>query len=95
FGSGIVSLSKLRKLTDCCTCSLRPPFSIQYTNIPKGEVCANIVKSQKAVGWDSVGTVKYNDGYKISDVSTYCGSNGSGVITLKFARDNANGSTAP
>lgn len=70
-------------------------FSIQYTNIPKGEVCANIVKSQKAVGWDSVGTVKYNDGYKISDVSTYCGTNGSGVITLKFSRDNANGSTTP
>lgn len=70
-------------------------FSIEYKNIPKGEVCANIVKSQKAVGWDSVGTVKYNDGYKISDVSTFCGSNGSGVITLKFARNNANGSTTP
>ncbi|HFS0794268.1 type 4 pilus major pilin [Pseudomonas sp. WS 5027] len=69
-------------------------FSIQYTNIPKGEVCANIVKSQKAVGWDSVGTVKYNEDYKISNVSTYCGSNGSGVITLKFARENANGGTA-
>ncbi|CAI3804071.1 hypothetical protein GLGCALEP_03526 [Pseudomonas sp. MM221] len=70
-------------------------FSIQYTNIPKGEVCANIVKSQKAVGWDSVGTVKYNDSYKISDVSTYCGTNGSGVIALKFSRDNANGATTP
>ncbi|MGE1527077.1 hypothetical protein ACUDA6_13695 [Pseudomonas ceruminis] len=70
-------------------------FSIQYTNIPKGEVCANIVKSQKTVGWDSVGTVKNNDGYKISDVSTYCGTNGSGVIALKFSRDNANGSTTP
>ena len=70
-------------------------FSIEYKNIPKGEVCANIVKSQKAVGWDSVGTVKYNDGYKISDVSTFCGSNGNGVMTLKFARDNANGSTTP
>ena len=71
-------------------------FSIQYTNIPKGEVCANIVKSQKAVGWDSVidGNVKYNEDYKISDVSTNCGSNGSGVISLDFVRENANGGTA-
>ena len=69
-------------------------FTVTYENIPKGEVCANIVKSQKAEEWDSVGTVKYNDGYKISDVSTYCGSNGSGVISLAFVRKNANGGTA-
>lgn len=66
-------------------------FSITYKNIPKGEVCANIVKSQKAVGWDSVGDVKYNEKYKISDVSTYCGANGSGTINLEFVRENANG----
>ena len=69
-------------------------FSVTYHNIPKGEVCANIVKAQKAVGWDSVGTVKYNDGYKISDVSTFCESNGSGVIILEFSRSNVNGGTA-
>lgn len=47
-------------------------FTVTYTNIPRGEVCANIVKAQKAVGWDSVidGNVKYNEDYKISDVST-------------------------
>ena len=65
-------------------------FSIKYTNIPKGEVCANIVKAQKAVGWDSVGTVTYNEKYKISNVSGYCGSNGSGTIDLEFVRANAN-----
>lgn len=70
-------------------------FTITYTNIPKGEVCANIVKAQKAVGWDSVGDVKYNEEYKISDVSSYCGSNGSGVISLAFIRENANGGTTP
>ncbi|QPH44284.1 hypothetical protein IYR97_01110 [Pseudomonas fulva] len=70
-------------------------FSVTYTNIPKGEVCANIVKAQKAVGWDSVGDVKYNEDYKISDVSGYCGSNGSGVISLAFTRENANGGTTP
>ncbi|WP_194291812.1 hypothetical protein, partial [Pseudomonas helleri] len=32
FGSGIVSLSKLRKLTDCCTCSLRPPY---FKEVPR------------------------------------------------------------
>ena len=68
-------------------------FTVTYTNIPRGEVCANIVKSQKAVGWDSVGTVKYNEDYKISNVSTYCGSNGSGVISWDFLRENANGGT--
>lgn len=67
-------------------------FSVTYTNIPKGEVCANIVKAQKAVGWDSVGDddVTYNEKYKISNVSGYCGSNGSGSIDLKFVRANAN-----
>lgn len=70
-------------------------FTVTYTNIPRGEVCANIVKAQKAVGWDSVidGNVKYNEDYKISDVSTSCGSNGSGVISLDFVRENANGGT--
>ncbi|MQT35301.1 type 4 pilus major pilin [Pseudomonas helleri] len=70
-------------------------FTVTYTNIPRGEVCANIVKAQKAVGWDSViaGKVKYNEDYKISNVSTNCGSNGSGVISLDFVRQNANGGT--
>lgn len=66
-------------------------FSIEYTAIPKGEVCANIVKAQKAVGWDSVGDVKYDEEYKISKVGTYCGSNGSGMMKLEFIRANANG----
>ncbi len=68
-------------------------FSITYTNIPKGEVCNNIIKSQKAVGWDSVGgddEVTYNAGYNITQVADYCGDNGDGVISLTFNRANAN-----
>lgn len=29
-------------------------FQIVYTNVPAGSVCSNIIRSQKAVGWDSV-----------------------------------------
>ncbi len=65
-------------------------FSITYTNIPKGEVCANIVKAQKAVGWESAGDVTYDEDYKISQVSSYCESNGSGTISLEFVRQNPN-----
>lgn len=68
-------------------------FDVVYTNVPSGEVCSAIVRSQKAVGWDSVttttGDVTYDATYKISDVATACGSNGGSSTTLTFTRANS------
>lgn len=69
-------------------------FTVVYTSIPSGEVCSSIIRSQKAVGWDtaSVGAkvVPYNSTYKIATVAGACGSNGGKVLTLTFKRLNAN-----
>jgi type II secretory pathway pseudopilin PulG len=68
-------------------------FTVAYTNVPSGEVCSNIVRAQKAVGWDTANTgtsVSYNSSYSISAVSTACGANGGAAKTLTFVRANAN-----
>jgi len=65
-------------------------FTVTYTHVPNGEVCANIIRAQKAVGWDSVNTVTYDKDYTITDVVALCGSNGTGTIDLAFVRANTN-----
>ena len=69
-------------------------FNIVYTNVPTGDVCSNIVRSQKAVGWDTatVGktTVPYNSTYSIATVAGACGNAGSAALSLTFTRLNAN-----
>lgn len=65
-------------------------FTVEYTNIPSGEVCSNIVRAQKAVGWDSGLGVPYGSAYTIKDVAAACGNNGGPAMTLTFIRLNAN-----
>ncbi len=69
-------------------------FTVVYTNIPSGEVCSNIVRAQKAVGWDSASAgataVPYNSTYKIATVAGACGSNGAAAKSVTFTRLNAN-----
>ena len=65
-------------------------FTVTYTNVPSGEVCSNIVRAQKAVGWDSGLAVSYGSTYAIKDVATACGDNGKTAKTLAFVRLNAN-----
>ena len=65
-------------------------FTVTYTNIPSGEVCSNIVRAQKAVGWDSGLAVSYGSTYAIKDVAAACGDNGKTAKTLAFVRLNAN-----
>lgn len=64
-------------------------FTTVYTKVPKGSVCSSIVRSQKAVGWDSANTINYNSSYTIAAVGTLCGVSGSGTIDLTFTRANA------
>ena len=61
-------------------------FTVIYTNIPYGEVCSNIVRAQKAVGWDSGNGVNYNQSYTIEKVATSCGNNGQGSKAITFVR---------
>lgn len=65
-------------------------YSVTYTKVPKGKVCAEIVRSQKNVGWHQVNlfAVKYSSEYSVSKVTALCGSNGGGTVDLRFARDN-------
>lgn len=68
-------------------------FSVIYTNIPSGEICSNIVKTQKAVGWDRANTnpgrdVHYNSTYDIANVAAACGENGKASRMLSFIRTN-------
>jgi len=61
-------------------------FTVVYTNIPSGEVCSNIVRAQKAVGWDTGNGVAYDSSYTIAKVGTSCGSNGAAAKSLTFVR---------
>lgn len=65
-------------------------YAVTYTKVPKGDVCANIVRSQKNVGWHQVNlfAVKYSQEYSLTKVTALCGANGSGTVDLRFARDN-------
>ncbi|PAA30097.1 type 4 pilus major pilin [Pseudomonas fragi] len=65
-------------------------FTVTYTNVPTGEVCSNIVRAQKAVGWDSGLAIPYGSKYAIKDVAAACGNNGGKALTLAFVRLNAN-----
>ncbi len=65
-------------------------FTVTYDRIPTGEVCANIIRAQKAVGWDSVNGMNYDKDYKISDANTLCGPSGNGTLDLVFVRANTN-----
>lgn len=70
-------------------------FNVEYTNVPTGDVCSNIVRAQKAVGWDTAtvaanAPVKYNSGYAIKNVATACGNAGSASVKITFARLNLN-----
>ena len=65
-------------------------FTVTYTNVPTGEVCSNIVRAQKAVGWDSGLAVPYGSKYTIDKIATACGDNGGKAKTLTFVRLNAN-----
>lgn len=65
-------------------------FTVVYTNVPTGEVCSNIIRAQKAVGWDTANGVTYNEDYTISAVAAECGDNGGAAKTLTFVRANAN-----
>lgn len=66
-------------------------FTVVYTNVPSGTVCSNIVRSQKAVGWDTAnGTILYTDQTKstLQQIGALCGIDGAGVKTLTFVRAN-------
>lgn len=67
-------------------------FVIQYSKVPNGSSCMNIVGGQSKVGWEFVvidGTrIYYNNSYKITDASTACKQNGSGSLLLQFASCN-------
>lgn len=65
-------------------------FTVVYTNVPSGTVCSNIVRSQKAVGWDTANTIVYTDQTKstLQQIGTLCGIDGAGVKTLTFTRAN-------
>lgn len=65
-------------------------FTVTYTNIPTGEVCSNIVRAQKAVGWDSGLAIPYGSKYAIKDVAAACGNNGGAAKSISFVRLNAN-----
>lgn len=65
-------------------------FTVTYNRVPTGEVCANIIRAQKAVGWDSVNGMNYDKDYKISDANTLCGPSGNGTLDLVFVRANTN-----
>lgn len=64
-------------------------FTTIYTKVPRGSVCSSIVRSQKAVGWDSANSVNYDSAYTIGKVGTLCGTNGAGTIDLTFTRSNS------
>jgi len=61
-------------------------FTVTYTNIPSGEVCSNIVRAQKAVGWTSGLALPYNSTYTIAKVAAACGDNGGPAISGAFVR---------
>lgn len=65
-------------------------FNLTYEKIPKGTVCANIIKSQKNTGWDGINgsVIKYDSTYSINSISTICGENGSGNTQLTFEKFN-------
>lgn len=72
-------------------------FQVVYTNVPAGAVCSNIIRSQKAVGWDTANTIVYTDQTKstLQQIGTLCGIDGSAPKELTFTRANAIGSTTP
>lgn len=59
-------------------------FTVVYTNVPSGQVCSTILKSQRAVGR----TVSYNNEYVIEQVATTCNNQGR-ALSIKFVRSNA------
>jgi type II secretory pathway pseudopilin PulG len=74
-------------------------FMVTYTNIPSGEVCSNIIKAQKSVGWvdaqvnDTPITLMDHDrnnggawAYSAAYVGEACGSNGKESVTIIFSR---------
>ncbi|NMY11307.1 MULTISPECIES: type 4 pilus major pilin [Pseudomonas] len=68
-------------------------FTVTYTGVPSGEVCSNIVRAQKAVGWDTVegkALATYDSTYSISQVGSVCGDNGGEVTDLVFIRLGSN-----
>ncbi|HFL7940788.1 TPA: type 4 pilus major pilin [Pseudomonas putida] len=69
-------------------------FGVIYTNIPTGDVCSSIVRSQKSVGWDTAtvgGTaVSYNSSYSIASVAAACKNAGGAAMSVTFTRLNAN-----
>lgn len=70
-------------------------FSLIYSKIPRGSICAELVRSQRKVGWEEVkidgnsGVVKFNKTFDISNVAELCGTNGSGKSVLQFNRNNS------
>lgn len=68
-------------------------FTVTYTNVPSGEVCANIVRAQKAVGWDTVkgkADATFDEKYSITQVGAVCGDNGGASTNLIFVRLGSN-----
>lgn len=71
-------------------------FVVQYTKVPTGKTCMNLVNGQKKVGWEFVvvgglSRVYYNNTYTINSPLELCkGDNGTaaGSITLQFASCN-------
>lgn len=68
-------------------------FVIIYTKIPSGKMCANIIKAQKAIGWNfivigAINRVTFDDNYDYNQIVTYCKGEGgvaAGTIDLQFA----------
>lgn len=67
-----------------------PPsgYTVTYTNIPSGEVCSSIVRTQRSVGWNVGANISYDSTYDLSKVATACGNNGGPPLTLAFKRTN-------
>lgn len=65
-------------------------FNLTYEKLPKGSVCANIIRGQKNIGWDAINgsIIKYDNTYSINSINKICGENGSGTTQLTFEKFN-------
>lgn len=57
-------------------------MAVNYTTIPRGEICSKIILSQKQVGWYKVGSLTYNDALTPTAVTNFCAGNGN--LGLQF-----------
>jgi len=57
-------------------------MQVNYTKIPKGEICSKIILSQKLIGWYKVNSLNYNSSLTPSSISSLCSGNGNVNLTF-------------